>query len=216
MLQQTLPERIHLRGSIVLRHLGEVNGNNPALEYGSGLDISRHRSEIFTTIIASCPSVWLSFITQVPDSLLATIGNCAAAYLPVLVEGFDRITQCRSCGDRSDINVRCGIWRQSRDHLLIPIDLIARFVIGAIIPGEVHCHGTAAESKFTCVIIGGPGWNVRRDKRGHWRGNHRRRSICWEDVSGWGSLQGQRGNRPSWILVDCLGWEIRSALKAAC
>ena len=81
------------------------------------------------------------------------MGDRVAAYLPVLVESFDRITQCLSRGNKCDVDIRCGIWRQRRDYLLISIDLIAVFAIGAIIPGKVHGHGAAANNKFAGVIV---------------------------------------------------------------
>jgi len=84
---------------------------------------------------------------------LATMGDHVGAYPPVLVEGFDRITQCLSHGDKSNINIKCGIWRQGCDYLRIPIDFIAFFAIGVISPGEIHRHGAAANSKFAGVII---------------------------------------------------------------
>jgi hypothetical protein len=84
---------------------------------------------------------------------LASIGDRTGAYPPVLVEGFDRITQRTSRGDKSDVNKSRGIWCQGRDYLLIPINSIAFFAIGAIRPGKVHRHGGAANRKFACVII---------------------------------------------------------------
>ena len=87
--------------------------------------------------------------------LLTTVGDGAGACLPVLVEGFDRIAQRLSRGDKKDIHIKCGVGFQRRDDLSIPIDFIAFFAIGAVSPAKVHRHGAAANNWFTSIVIGG-------------------------------------------------------------
>ena len=89
------------------------------------------------------------------------MGDRAGADLPVHVEGFDRITERLSRGDKSDINIRCGIGRQGCDHLPVAIDLIAVFAVGVVRPGHVHRHGGAAGGKFAGGLIDRPDGSVR-------------------------------------------------------
>ena len=84
---------------------------------------------------------------------LTTMCDRAGAAPPVLVEGFDRITQRLTCGDKKDIHIKRGVGFQRRDDLSIPIDFIALLTVGAVSPAKVHRHGATANNWFASVVI---------------------------------------------------------------